>query len=194
MYATQIKWQGPFLDKSERGIWRTNYMRIEHGYLRLNVSVKKFRTPTIEFKLAFSENQKLWVTGKVLHLEDRCRYPEKYVTIIETFSIGKFKEKRHLVVLYDQERHERDRLMPEGTLFGGYIRSKKIEDVKLIPTANLWLREGEGAIFSDLDLHHVQRTTKGGKKRWTIEHAEKQEWAPFGPNWIQRQLISLKDY
>ena len=169
-------------------------MRIEHGYLRLDVNKKAFQTPIIEFKLANSENEKLWVTGRVIHVEHRCRYPSKYITIIETFSIGKFREKRYLVVMYDQVVDVRDCLMPEGTQFGGYLRSRNIEDVKLIPTANLWLQEGEGAIFSDLDLHHVQRERRDGKKKWTIEKSSKEEWAKFGPNWLKNQLEKLKDY
>ena len=59
-------------------------MRIEQGYLGLDKSKNAFKTPIIVFKLTFTEDEKLWVTGKVL-FEYRCRYPSKYITVIETF-------------------------------------------------------------------------------------------------------------
>ena len=108
-YTKLVKWTGPFVDKKERGIWRTNFMRVEDFYLRLDVSKQKFNTEIVEFKLAHEEDQKLWVTGRVVKDEVRCVYPEKYIVIVETFSIGKLREKRNLVLMYERQINDRDR-------------------------------------------------------------------------------------
>ena len=96
--------------------------------------------------------------------------------------------------MYEKQIDERDRHMEEGTLFAGYIKSKKIEEVMLIPTANLWLLEHDGAAFSDLDLHNVRRKTKAGRLRWSIEKSDKVQWADFRPHWIERQIANLKKF
>ena len=71
-------------------------MRVDDFYLRLDVNKHKFNTETVEFKLSHEKDHKLWITGRVIKDEARCIYPEKYIVIVETFSIGQFREKRTL--------------------------------------------------------------------------------------------------
>ena len=193
---TKIEWITPFCYKEDRGMWQTSYMALdEENHLLMKMKSDDFKVKQMSIYLSSNNDKKLWVTGKVVNHIKRCNEPEsKYLAIIKTFSIGKKLEEKNLFVLYDEVKFNRDALMEEDTLFGGYLLPEPIKESKVMPAFNLYnYTEWNAISYTHLQPHHVRKRDSYGRMRWSIENSQKEQWANFGPKWIDNQLRKLKE-